>query len=144
MPKRKEGGPKKPAKTVPSETGVLQSEENGNSSEGVKDSPSEPKPIAPEPQAPSESKQQKLVSPYRVVFKSAALGFELGEDSQYRQRVFRFHEKPGDEVIAALKENGFKYRPQEKAWTLQASFASRAVSDNLARQFAEGAVDRPR
>ncbi len=144
MPKRKEGGPKKPSKTVPGEAGDLQSKENGNSAEGVTDRPSEAKPIAPQPQAPSESKQQKLVSPYRVVFKSAALGFELGEDSQYRQRVFRFHEKPGDEVIAALKENGFKYRPQEKAWTVQASFASRAVSDNLARQFAEGAVDRPR
>ncbi len=144
MPKRKEGGPKKPAKAASGESVDLQTNEKADSAEGVTNRPAESKPIAQEPQAPAESKQQKLVSPYRVVFKSAALGFELGEDSQYRQRVFRFHEKPGNEVIAALKENGFKYRPQEKAWTLQASFASRAVSDNLARQFAEGAVDRPR
>jgi hypothetical protein len=35
-----------------------------------------------------------------------------------------------------LKENGFVYRAAEKAWTIPADAPSRAISDDLARQFA--------
>lgn len=77
---------------------------------------------------------------YRTIFMSLRRGFELGEDWRFKQRVFRFKEKPDELVINALKENGFTYRPGEKAWTIQADYASRTISDKLARQFADGAI----
>lgn len=75
---------------------------------------------------------------YRTIFMSVFSGFELGEDRRFKQRVFRFREKPDDHVLNALRENGFTYRPAEKFWTIQADYASRTTSDRLARQFADG------
>jgi len=79
----------------------------------------------------------KQREPYRVIFVSAVKGFELGEHYAFRQRVFRFKEKPEVEVITALKEAGFIYRPHERAWTIPADYASRRISDTLARRFAD-------
>jgi hypothetical protein len=72
--------------------------------------------------------------PYKAVVKTA--GFEMGENRRFKQRVFKFSEKPADEVLAALKESGFTYRANEKAWTIQANPDTRRLSDELAEQFA--------
>jgi hypothetical protein len=80
---------------------------------------------------------RRASSPYRAIFVSKDKGFEMGEDFQFKQRVFKFSEKPDAEVIAALKENGFTYRPVEKSWTRQADYTSRGISDQLARRFAD-------
>lgn len=74
--------------------------------------------------------------PYKSVFTSAEKGFELGENRQFRQRVFTFKERPAQEVIDRLKEHGFTYRPAEKAWTVEATAESRVLTDRLAREFA--------
>jgi hypothetical protein len=74
--------------------------------------------------------------PYKAIFSSAAKGFEMGENRRFKQRVFKFAEKPDSETLAALKDNGFTYRPEEKAWTIPANAATRELSDQLAREFA--------
>jgi hypothetical protein len=73
--------------------------------------------------------------PYKAIVSSAAKGFEMGENRRFKQRVFIFKDKPAPEVLAALKDNGFTYRPAEKAWTIPANAATRELSDQLARQF---------
>lgn len=80
--------------------------------------------------------------PYKVIFSSKAQGFEMGEDRRFKQRVFKFTEKPAGEVLAALKEAGFTYRANEKAWTIQATPDTRRISEDLARQFTGEAPGR--
>jgi hypothetical protein len=74
--------------------------------------------------------------PYKAIFSSAAKGFEMGENRRFKQRVFKFAEKPDSETLAALKDNGFTYRPEEKAWTIPANDATRQITDRLAKAFA--------
>jgi hypothetical protein len=74
--------------------------------------------------------------PYKAIFSSAAKGFEMGENRRFKQRVFKFAEKPDSETLATLKDNGFTYRPEEKAWTIPANAATRELTDQLAREFA--------
>jgi hypothetical protein len=62
--------------------------------------------------------------------------FQMSEDRRFKQRVFKFNEKPADEVIATLKENGFTYRPHKKSWTIPVSAETRLLSDRLAHEFA--------
>jgi len=82
-----------------------------------------------------KAKQPKNWSdPYQAIV--TGVGFEMGEDREFNERVFTFREKPSAEVLATLKENGFTYRPNEKAWTIQANPDTRKLSDELARQFA--------
>ena len=73
--------------------------------------------------------------PYKAILSSSAKGFEMGENRRFKQRVFIFKDKPAPDVLAALKDNGFTYRPAEKAWTIPANAATRELSDQLARQF---------
>jgi hypothetical protein len=80
--------------------------------------------------------------PYKAIYTNPSKGFELGEDRRWKQRVFKFTDKPGLDVIDALKAAGFKYRAEEKAWTVQASPVTRELSDQLAQQFAGGEIDR--
>ena len=82
-------------------------------------------------------------NPYRAVFSHEPSGIELGENFRYRQRVLKFRDKPDEQTIAALKDAGFRYRAEEKSWTIQANPESRYVSDQLAQQFA-GDVARSR
>jgi hypothetical protein len=72
--------------------------------------------------------------PYQAIVTGS--GFEMGEDREFNERVFKFRDKPSDTVLAALKQNGFTYRPKERVWTIQANPDSRKLSDELARQFA--------
>jgi hypothetical protein len=74
--------------------------------------------------------------PYRAIYTNTDKGFELGENRRFKQRVFTFREKPDAETIEALKAAGFRYRGEEKAWTVQATAVTRELSDDLARQFA--------
>jgi hypothetical protein len=71
--------------------------------------------------------------PYKALVTTPT--FEMGENRRFRQRVFKFKEKPSDEILAALKENGFTYRANEKAWTVQATPDTRRLSDELAQEF---------
>jgi hypothetical protein len=72
--------------------------------------------------------------PYKAIVTTDL--FEMGEDRRFRQRVFKFKEKPAEEVLARLKEHGFTYRMAEKAWTIQANPDTRNLTDDLAREFA--------
>ena len=56
----------------------------------------------------------------------------MGENRCFKQRVFKFSEKPADDVIASLKDAGFTYRAVEKAWTITANPDTRKLSDELA------------
>jgi hypothetical protein len=83
---------------------------------------------------PANPEAKNWGDPYKAIVSTKA--FEMGENRRFRQRVFKFKEKPADEVLAALKEHGFTYRAAEKAWTIPADAATRRLSDELARQFA--------
>jgi hypothetical protein len=89
--------------------------------------------------APAEPQAKNWGHPYKSIFASPEKGFEMGENRRFKQRVFKFSQKPADEVLTALKEAGFTYRPNEKAWTIQANPDTRRLSDDLAREFAGGA-----
>ncbi|HEX4053837.1 MAG TPA: hypothetical protein VHX86_06200 [Tepidisphaeraceae bacterium] len=73
---------------------------------------------------------------YKAIFSCPAMGFEMGEDRRFKQRLFKFVEKPQEHVLAALKEHGFTYRASEKAWTINATAENRVLSDRLAQEFA--------
>jgi len=73
---------------------------------------------------------------YKSIFNCPTKGFEMGEDRRFKQRVFKFSEKPEEHVLAALKEHGFTYRANEKAWTVNATAENRVLTDRLAREFA--------
>jgi hypothetical protein len=72
--------------------------------------------------------------PYKQIFSSTAKGFEMGENRRFKQRVFKFHERPDQDVLDLLKDNGFTYRAAEKAWTIQATPETRRLSEELAHQ----------
>jgi hypothetical protein len=91
----------------------------------------DPKPLQFEPEQP-----KNWGPPYKAIYTSAEKGFEMGENRRFKQRVFTFKDKPDEQIIAALKDAGFKYRAEEKAWTVQATPATRELSDQLAMQFA--------
>ena len=74
--------------------------------------------------------------PYKSIFSSPEMGFELGENRRFKQRVFRFADKPPAEILSTLKEYGFTYRAGEKAWTINATPDSRKLTDDLARTWA--------
>jgi hypothetical protein len=102
-----------------------------------------------EPAAPAAEEQvrpeaRQWANPYKAIFVSKEKGFEMGENRRFGQRVFLFNEKPSDEVLAALKENGFTYRAGEKAWTIQANALTRKLSDDLAREFGGQSVGMSR
>jgi hypothetical protein len=80
--------------------------------------------------------QRTWSDPYKQIFSSSAKGFEMGENRRFKQRVFKFSERPDQAVIDVLKEHGFTYRPNEKAWTIPANPETRALSEELAHQFA--------
>ena len=82
------------------------------------------------------AEDRKWGDPYKVIFVSKDPPFEMGEDRRWKQRVFKFGQKPGEEVLAALKEHGFTYRASEKAWTIHANADTRRLTDELAREFA--------
>jgi hypothetical protein len=74
--------------------------------------------------------------PYKSIFSCPEMGFELGENRRFKQRVFRFVLKPTSEILSELKEHGFTYRAGEKAWTINATPQSRKLTDDLARSWA--------
>ena len=92
----------------------------------------------------SEERPKNWGEPYKPIFVSKDKGFELGENRRFKQRVFKFNERPADDILAVLKENGFTYRAAEKAWTIHADPDSRRMSDELARQMAGEAVGMSR
>jgi hypothetical protein len=93
-------------------------------------------PLPGEQTAPATPEERQWGNPYKPIFVSKDKGFEMGENRRFKQRVFLFNEKPDEQVLAALKDNGFSYRANEKAWTIHADPATRRVSDELARAFA--------
>ena len=86
----------------------------------------------------ADSEQGKSWGPsYKAILTTAT--FEMGEDRRFKQRVFKFREKPAAEVLERLKENGFTYRPSEQAWTISGQPRnSPAISDRQSRRGREG------
>jgi hypothetical protein len=78
--------------------------------------------------------------PYRAVYTNKELGFELGEDRRFKQRIFKFRDKPSQEWLDKLKAAGYRYRPQEKSWTVSADAVTRVESERLAAEFAKEGV----
>ena len=94
---------------------------------------------APQTQASDEGDQTPAKNwgpAYKSIFSCPAKGFEMGEDRRFKQRVFKFLDKPAEHVLAALKEHGFSYRAAEKAWTVSATAENRVLTDRLAQEFA--------
>ena len=77
-----------------------------------------------------------LADPYRPLFTCRPKGFEMGEDRRFKQRVFRFKDKPEAAVVERLKAAGYTYRAQEKAWTVAATPQTRLESEEMAQAFA--------
>jgi hypothetical protein len=91
-----------------------------------------------------ESHGKNWGPPYKAIFTSGAKGFEMGENRRFKQRVFKFKDKPDPEILAELKDNGFTYRAEEKAWTIHADNASRLLTDQLAAKWAGESPDLSR
>lgn len=72
--------------------------------------------------------------PYKATFTCPAKRFELGENRRFKQMVFTFAENPGAEVTQKLKDAGFKYRANEKAWTVQVTPSLRELATKLAHE----------
>lgn len=94
-------------------------------------------------QAPQEESQngdqqhgKNWGDPYKSIFSCPEMGFELGENRRFRQRVFKFGEKPSSEILDSLKEHGFIYRAGEKTWTITANADTRKLTDEMAREWA--------
>ena len=85
---------------------------------------------------PADPKAKNWGNPYKAIFTSREKGFEMGEHRRFKQRVFLFAEKPSDDILTTLKDNGFIYRAAEKAWTIPANPDTRKLSDELAQKFA--------
>src|ERR1039458_3995588 len=75
---------------------------------------------------PDNPEAKNWGDPYKALV--TTVSFEMGENRRFRQRVFTFKEKPDEQILAALKESGFTYRANEKAWTIQADAATRRLS----------------
>jgi hypothetical protein len=95
-------------------------------------SPSSEAPTRDDSEGPSDPQAKNWGDPYKAIVTAAA--FEMGENRRFRQRVFMFKEKPSAEILTALKENGFTYRANEKAWTINANPDTRKMTDELARE----------
>ncbi len=85
---------------------------------------------------PTDGTGKNYGPPYKAVFTSAATGIELGENRRFNQRVLSFKDKPAMEVIERLKQIGFRYQPEDRSWTIQATAESRLMTDRLARELA--------
>jgi hypothetical protein len=94
------------------------------------------------PGAEQDEQQKSWSDPYKPIF--SGKGFELGEHRRFKQRVFRFDEKPAAELLAKLKEAGFTYRAAEKAWTIPANPDTRKLTDEMAREMAGPAAGMSR
>jgi hypothetical protein len=109
-----------------------------NQTTGAATAVAEPAP-ASESQTGTENGQEagKNWGPaYKAIFSCTSKGFEMGEDRRFKQRLFKFIDKPQEHVLAALKEHGFTYRASEKAWTINATAENRVLTDRLAQEFA--------
>ena len=98
-------------------------------------------PPAPGAEAEAEGQGKYWGPPYKAIFTCRAKGFEMGENRRFKQRVFKFNEKPAPEILEKLKDAGYIYRPEEKAWTVHADNATRVRSDELAAEFAGQSQD---
>jgi hypothetical protein len=94
-------------------------------------------------QAPQEESQnsdqqrgKNWGDPYKSIFNCPEMGFELGENRRFKQRVFKFEDKPSSAILDSLKEHGFIYRAGEKTWTITANADTRKLTDEMAREWA--------
>ena len=82
---------------------------------------------------PNNPEAKNWGPPYKSIVSTPI--FEMGENRRFKQRLFTFKEKPAEEVLAVLKEHGFTYRANEKAWTIPANAETRKLTDELAKEF---------
>ncbi len=81
-------------------------------------------------------RDKKWAEPYRPIVSNPNAGFELGENKLTQQMVFHFGADPGAEVKARLKDRGYRYHTEQKAWTVNATPLTRELARNLASEFA--------
>lgn len=93
------------------------------------DGPTPEEPVASEPAKP-------FADPYKATFTCPAKQFELGENRRFKQIVFTFAEKPDATILQTLKDEGYQYRANEKAWTISADAATRERATRLAQAWA--------
>jgi hypothetical protein len=86
------------------------------------------------PELPA-GEQKQWARPYKAVLTCPQDHFELGENFQFRQVVFTFDGNPGSAITQKLKDAGFKYRPNEKSWTITGNAANREMAYKLAQEF---------
>lgn len=65
---------------------------------------------------PEERKYKPRADPFGIASDFKA-GVYLAESRRFRRAELAFDEKPSDTVIAKLKENGYRWSPQDKLWT---------------------------
>jgi hypothetical protein len=135
--------PRKKKETIAENTGVENTGvENASAANNSAVATAQVEPLRAEPkmdydtEAGPGEQPKNWGPPYKAIYTNAEKGFELGENRRFKQRVFTFKDKPEQATIDALKAAGFKYRAEEKAWTVQASPVTRELSDQLALQFA--------
>ena len=58
----------------------------------------------------------------------------LARNHRYQRMEMRFDENPGEEVRAALKDQGWSWKGQEKAWTLPLDREARYVEHMAAEK----------
>ena len=134
--KRKSAAEAAPVETTAA-TAVAEPETNAAQPTQVPDWVEGPSGIADAPaEGPTDPNAKNWGNPYKAIFVSREKGFEMGEHRRFKQRVFLFAEKPSDDVLTALKDNGFVYRAAEKVWTIPANPDTRKLTDEMAREIA--------
>lgn len=103
----------------------------------------EPDAPPPEPQTGAEPQERKPHPTHWFMAinlgdTNASPKMHLGRSNGFQQMQLRFDEKPDAETIQKLRDAGWKYRGQEKVWSLQLDPEARATTQlNAERLFSE-------
>jgi hypothetical protein len=83
----------------------------------------------------SEATATKPPARFRGWYTNTQIGYRRMTDEIAKLIVVKFNERPNDEVVARLKEAGFRYQPeyfgQEKVWTRPNNFEGRELVDRF-------------
>lgn len=93
-------------------------------------------------ESPKAEEQRKYKYPQKFEWiRDNVAGFTLAEDRRFRQIQIAFAERPNDEVIDLLQDDGFRWRPEDRVWTKQidreAPAQSRIDAERMANDLSE-------
>jgi hypothetical protein len=93
---------------------------------------------AMETQAPAaDAKEDDAAQENRFRFwvQDVTNGYDRLTDEKAKMIVLKFHAKPSPEILAIVKEAGFRYQPeyfgQQKVWTRKNDFEGRELIDGI-------------